>query len=180
MYAVPPPGKLRELLVHVLDIESQSPCLGDQLPRRIEVAPQAIDHVERQACEVASLVHQGLRFVLKLLDLVVDLLQRVCGGQYVLGQISGIDDDPLCSCDGHGADECDNNSSGSGVSSKYMGFVASHPKSELGLLLRRRVGRFTVAKKASVRRLGHSVAEFIAYSDNNASHVGCWHIGKLC
>src|SRR3546814_3028294 len=45
--------------------------------------------------EVARLVHQHLRFVLELLDLVVDLLQRADRGQRVLHEVRGIDHDPL-------------------------------------------------------------------------------------
>src|SRR3546814_8750647 len=48
-----------------------------------------------RACGVARLVHQHLRFVMELLDLVVDLLQRADRGQRVLHEVRGIDHDPL-------------------------------------------------------------------------------------
>ena len=44
----------------------------------------------RQARQIARLVDQHLRFVLKLGDLVVDLLKRAGGGQQVLGVIGRV------------------------------------------------------------------------------------------
>ena len=48
-----------------------------------------------QAREIARLIDQHGRLVLKAQDLVVDLLQLARGGQYVLGVIGRIEDDPL-------------------------------------------------------------------------------------
>jgi hypothetical protein len=53
------------------------------------LARSSAHHVERQARQVARLVHQHLRFVLELLDLVVDLLQRARGRQDVLHRLVG-------------------------------------------------------------------------------------------
>src|SRR5690606_30157604 len=47
---------------------------------------------------------QHLRFVLKLVDLVVDLLERANGRQCVLHEVRGIDHDPLRLNGGDGAE----------------------------------------------------------------------------
>ena len=46
-----------------------------------------------EALQVLGLVHQHLRLVLELLDLVVDLLERMRGGQDVLHEVCRIDHD---------------------------------------------------------------------------------------
>jgi hypothetical protein len=53
---------------------------------------QLIERAEGETGQVLRLVGQHLRFVLQLLDLVVDLLQSTGSGQDVLYQVGRIDD----------------------------------------------------------------------------------------
>jgi hypothetical protein len=51
---------------------------------------QRLDRRDRQTGKISGLVDEAGRLVLDLLDLVVDLLQRPGGGQYVLRVVAGV------------------------------------------------------------------------------------------
>ena len=84
-----------EGLVDLLDIKGDALCLREKLLRALHRLLELLERGVRQACEVAGLVDQHLRFVLEALDLVVDLLQCACRRQHVLHIVGGVVDDPL-------------------------------------------------------------------------------------
>ncbi len=81
----------RERGIHALHVVGQPLRFGNQAFRGGERRAQPVDDVEVQLRQVARLVHQHLRFVLKLVDLIVDLLQRANGGQRVLHEIGRVE-----------------------------------------------------------------------------------------
>ncbi|MNV69330.1 hypothetical protein D3C71_1622360 [compost metagenome] len=83
-----------ELPVRVLHVEGYSLRLCDQAFTGRQRGTQSLNHIEVQLRQIARLVHQHLRFVLELADLVVDLLQRAGCGVSVLHQVQRIHKGP--------------------------------------------------------------------------------------
>ena len=84
-----------ELLVQIFHPVGESLRLSHQAFDGRQRRAQAIDRVVVQSIQIACLVDQHLRFVLKLPHLVVDLLQRADRGQRVLHQIGRVNYGPL-------------------------------------------------------------------------------------
>jgi hypothetical protein len=90
--------KARELPIEVRHVVGQAARLGDQPLGRRQIGAQLVHHAGRQAGEVARLVHQHLRFVLELANLVVYLFEGTDCSQRVLHIVGRIKDNAPGQC----------------------------------------------------------------------------------
>src|SRR5690606_18338719 len=84
---------LLECLIDLPDFERDVLRLAQKLLRPLHVLLKLLEGGIWQAGEVAGLIDEHLRFVLKGGDLIVDLLERTRGGQNVLRIIRRVIDD---------------------------------------------------------------------------------------